>query len=585
MKTLQSFLAFLMSMLMTFCLVSCGGDDDPASPTPTPAPTPTPTPTYKIDIPATENTKPVFGTEGGTATIKFTASQAWTASAVNTRADEWLSVTPTSGNAGSYTLTITTSANDTFDERGGSVTIKCGTTSQTIVVTQKQKDALTISSDKVEVEAEGGEISVEVIANIEFSVKTDVDWITQANTRALKTSTLSFLVTENEETTKREGHITISSGDFSETVTVYQAGSKPTIIISQNEYSIGSEGGDISVGVKSNVDVYITLPKGGWINESATRSMSTHTYVFTVSKNDGYDARSGEILFTNKENGLSEKVTITQMQQDAIIVAKNSYEIDAKGGTLNFEVQTNIDFEASVDAGWITKATTRALHSENLSFNINANETYEDRTATITIGGEGITQKVKVTQHGLVTVTSIELNRTTIEISVGGSVKLTATVMPANAANKDVIWSSGDITIATVDDDGNVNAISFGKTTITATTTEGNVSAVCEVIVKEIENIKFADPLVKEWCVRQCDENQDGEVSYEEAAIARNLYGFNSIFGFSHAHEIKSFDEFQYFTGIYGTGIYMFSDCINLSSVILPNNITSIGQFTFSGCI
>ena len=210
MKKLGTLFILFASVLL---LGACGGDSGPSS-EPSSKPGPTPTQTGKIEVPATEDTKPVFKTEGGTTTFKFTASGAWTASAVNTRADSWLTVSPTSGGAGAVTLTITTTANDTYDERSGSITIQCGSASQTIVVTQKQKDAILITSDKVEIDADGGEISVEVKANVDFTVNTDVDWISQTNTRALQTSDLTFSIAENEKSSKREGHITIYNDSY-----------------------------------------------------------------------------------------------------------------------------------------------------------------------------------------------------------------------------------------------------------------------------------------------------------------------------------------------------------------------------------
>ncbi len=303
-----------ISLLVTFFVIvlsSCGGDSDEPNVDPTPIPA-----AARIDFPAEQNTNPVISSEGGAVNITFTSSQAWTASIVNDRADEWISLSTTNGMAGTSVLSITTKTNDTYDERSATITIKSGTVSKNIIVTQKQKDALLVSSEKIEMDVEGGEVQVEVKANVDFSVETDVDWISHISTRSLKTSNLVFTVTENEDTQKREGHITVKSGMLLETVTVYQAASTPTIIISQNEYTIGSDGGDIKVEVSSNVDVSVTLPKNGWISESSTRSMSTNTYVFTVSKNEGYDSRSAEILFTNKENNLSEKVVITQMQRD-----------------------------------------------------------------------------------------------------------------------------------------------------------------------------------------------------------------------------------------------------------------------------
>ena len=47
-----------------------------------------------------------FSSNGGNNTITFTSSEAWTAQAINSRADEWCSVNPTSGNAGSPVETM-----------------------------------------------------------------------------------------------------------------------------------------------------------------------------------------------------------------------------------------------------------------------------------------------------------------------------------------------------------------------------------------------------------------------------------------------------------------------------------------------
>ena len=396
MKKLGTLFILFASVLL---LGACGGDSSPSS-EPSSKPGPTPTQTGKIEVPATEDTKPVFKTEGGTTTFKFTASGAWTASAVNTRADSWLTVSPTSGGAGAVTLTITTTANDTYDERSGSITIQCGSASQTIVVTQKQKDAILITSDKVEIDADGGEISVEVKANIDFTVKTDVDWISQTNTRALQTSNLSFSVAENEKSSKREGHITISSGALSEKVTVYQSGNVPTIIISKDEYEVGASGEEITVEVRSNVDVEVNIPNVNWISQVSTRSMSTNTYVFAISENESYDERKAEITFANKKNKLSEAIKVKQKAKEGVIVDTNEYTVSINGGTLDVDVKTNVVLSVSTDVDWITQANTRALHTETLHFNIAAYDGKDSRTGTITIKGDKEIQTVKVKQTG-----------------------------------------------------------------------------------------------------------------------------------------------------------------------------------------
>ncbi len=80
-------------------------------------------------------------------------------------------------------------------------------------------------------------------------------------------------------------------------------------------------------------------------------------------------------------------------------------------------------------------------------------------------------------------VTGVALDKDSMEVNVGGTKKLTATVEPANAGNKTVIWESSDPSIATVDNSGNVTGVAEGTATITVTTDEGSKTATCEIIV------------------------------------------------------------------------------------------------------
>jgi len=94
------------------------------------------------------------------------------------------------------------------------------------------------------------------------------------------------------------------------------------------------------------------------------------------------------------------------------------------------------------------------------------------------------------------------------------------------------------------------------------------------------DNITFADAEVKEICVNKWDTNHDSELSYEEAAAVTDL---GTAFKFNT--EIKSFDELQYFTGLKSIGGYAFWGCSGLTSVTIPNSVTSIGGYAFSWCI
>ncbi|EGP5532864.1 hypothetical protein DW582_08840 [Enterococcus faecium] len=84
---------------------------------------------------------------------------------------------------------------------------------------------------------------------------------------------------------------------------------------------------------------------------------------------------------------------------------------------------------------------------------------------------------------GVISPTSVTLNKTTLSLAVGANETLVATVLPANTTNKNVAWSAVDSTIATVDTKGKVVAVKAGTTEITVNTVDGNKSAECALTV------------------------------------------------------------------------------------------------------
>ncbi len=82
---------------------------------------------------------------------------------------------------------------------------------------------------------------------------------------------------------------------------------------------------------------------------------------------------------------------------------------------------------------------------------------------------------------------SISLNKSSLNLLEGNSEKLTATVKPDDAVNKNVTWTSSDESIATVDENGNVKAIKEGQATITATIEGTDIKADCIVTVTKKE--------------------------------------------------------------------------------------------------
>lgn len=347
-----------------------------------------------------ENSHPIIPQQGGSVTLSFTAPNDWSAMIVNNRADSWLNISPSSGNKGKAYITITATANETTDERNATIILKSGNSQTEIVVVQKQKDALTITSSKYEVPSKGGNINVEVKSNIDYVVEIKSDWIKQTDnksTRTLVSNILNFTIGSNDTGEKREGEIIIKSGNLSETIKVYQE-FKDFITLTQENFTLPEIGGIIDIEIKSTIN-YETkmLSDVSWIREVLSRSVSTHTHHYQIDPNESYDSREAQIVFYNVDNeSIADTVSIYQLYKGAILIARDEYQYDLQGGILNLKIESNLDLEIHISDDWIERVTTRELTEYELTFNIKKNSTGRNREGTILVKDKNSDQQQTV---------------------------------------------------------------------------------------------------------------------------------------------------------------------------------------------
>ena len=142
----------------------------------------------------------------------------------------------------------------------------------------------------------------------------------------------------------------------------------------------------------------------------------------------------------------------------------------------------------------LTMTVTPATFTDEVSWkstNVDVAAIAEDGTVTakgagqatikVTVGEVSATCKVNVVQP----VTSIYLNKTALEMTALDTYQLQASVYPSEANNKEVSWESSDEKVATVDENGLVQAKEKGTAVITAKAKDGSeVSRSCKVTVK-----------------------------------------------------------------------------------------------------
>ena len=87
-------------------------------------------------------------------------------------------------------------------------------------------------------------------------------------------------------------------------------------------------------------------------------------------------------------------------------------------------------------------------------------------------------QETKPQEEKNIEVTNIALNKSLLELVIGNSDTLTPTIVPNNATDKTIQWTSSDSNIISVDNSGKVTAKAIGSATITAKTSNGKTATV-----------------------------------------------------------------------------------------------------------
>lgn len=98
-------------------------------------------------------------------------------------------------------------------------------------------------------------------------------------------------------------------------------------------------------------------------------------------------------------------------------------------------------------------------------------------------------------------------------------------------------------------------------------------------VFSTVKNIEFYDSDVEALCVAAWDTDDDGKLSYAEAAAVTSLGEV-----FKGKTNVDTFNELQYFTGLSAIGNEAFDVCSSLVQVTLPEQITSIGEYAFGEC-
>lgn len=501
--------------------------------------------------------------------------------------------------------------NNDPDERTATFTFTCETVSTKLVVTQKQKDALTVTSSKIEMDATGGVADIEVKANIKFEyeiARECKDWITYKETRAMQAATLAFDIAPNTSMEKREGTIIISSGELSETITIIQAGETPMIAVTQNKYDVSSDGETIEIEIKSNVEFEITKPTVNWIEESKTRTITSYKKYFTIYANSTTQPRTGEIEFANAVHNLSTKVTINQaaVSYTTVHVSQKGTlesELVNKGLDNNSLVSLKVTGELNDEDFLSIKLIMPNLKNLDIA-EVNIAELptkafYESKNVeniilpnTLTTVGTEMFARSNL--RTIIIPNSVtEIGRSAFQFSKLASIKiptnvktigtdafsycysLTSINIPANVETigKSAFQSCSNLKTVTFEKKSNLKTIGGGYDYSGFSHYSADFGAFSNCRSLTSIEIPASVETIESTTFKGCSALS--VVTFEENSKLKIIKG-----GCASYRDMDYNSKYIYYHNSYGA----FSDCISLTTIEIPANVETIETDVFSGC-
>ena len=217
--------------------------------------------------------------------------------------------------------------------------------------------------------------------------------------------------------------------------------------------------------------------------------LSSDTSVATVDENGVVTALKGGncvIEVTTDECHLTAACTIVVKEYVSTITLSENNKFMNVGATGKLIATVGTDTATNKNIVW--SSSDNSICSVDQEGNLSAESVGNAVITATAADGSGVTDSciIRVVNP----VTGIEVVPDSLRLFVGDSQKLGVNVYPDNATIKDVVWKSANESIAVVDEDGEVFAISSGKVKITATSQDGNnIKGICWVYVTPRVNI------------------------------------------------------------------------------------------------
>ena len=246
------------------------------------------------------------------------------------------------------------------------------------------------------------------------------------------------------------------------------------------------KGAQVQLGIKYIPDNTTQSKSVEWKTSDASVAVVSSTGLVTAKK-------TGTVTITavsKADSSIQSKVTIKVLSHITDVT------VTGPSGTLYTDTKYKFTAKITPDDTTDNKTVIWSVSDSNIAQIATDGTLSFKKAGTVDViatvkatSSNTIIKKLTVTGvKRVINVSSVALDKATVNLKKGETVKLNATIAPADADNKEVTYTSSNSAVAKVDNTGLVTAIASGEAVITVTTKDGSKTASCKVTVaKETE--------------------------------------------------------------------------------------------------
>lgn len=390
---------------------------------------------------------------------------------------------------------------------------------------------------------DGGTQTIVFSCNRDWSVSASDSWVRvspSAGSALDGEISVTFTVSPNTTYDPRTTTLTLKAEELSETVTISQEMGLG-LIVSPTTFDLTDEAQTIEIEIQQNVDYSVLIDDSckEWVKQVETRALSSDRVTFFISANETYDNREGKITIKQNDGSLSETIVIKQKQTDGIFVTPSDFKLSREDHSIEVTIDANVEYSVSSEAKWIHIINTKALSSNVLSFNIDANDTFEQRIGIV----------------------RVKDNKGLIECNITISQEPDEAIVFEDNRTKQLCVSNWD------------------------TNKDGELSLL------EASRVQSIGQVFKESTIRSFNEfqyfvsvSEVGYLAFLSSSIKEIVFPENiTVIGqeaFSYCRLLSSLVLNEKLVEI---GSWAFNDCISLSIINLPSSLQTLGDQVFRG--